>query len=147
MAATDTADVDLMALDARVEVRNEDWLVTKVTRTPFDGAKVRAIGLSELVREQEAVFCTDLDKVKPLRPEETTLATYDSPRFRHGRLFLEALLRRTQHSLAETRSATYSHDPLRARPPGGINDSLRKGLLRPHETLEKGTRSCKGPSA
>jgi ERCC4-related helicase len=105
MAATDAADVDLIAPGARVEVRDEDWLVTKVTRTPFDGAEIRAIGLSELVREQEAVFYTDLDKVKPLRPEETTLVSDDSPGFRRGRLFLEALLRRTPLPVTETRPA------------------------------------------
>jgi ERCC4-related helicase len=66
---------------------------------------VRAVGLSELVREQEAIFYTELDKVKPLRPEDTKLVADDAPGFRRGRLFLESLLRRTPLPVTETRPA------------------------------------------
>lgn len=105
MASTDVADVDLLAPGARVEVRDEDWLITKVTRTEFDGSEVRAVGLSELVRDQQAIFYSDLDRIKPLRPEDTRLVADDSPGFRRGRLFLESLLRRTPLPLTETRPA------------------------------------------
>jgi ERCC4-related helicase len=56
---------------------------------------VHVVGLSELVRGQEAIFLTDLDRVTELAPEATELTTDDSPQYRRTRLYLEALLRRT----------------------------------------------------
>ncbi|QEC47298.1 DEAD/DEAH box helicase [Baekduia soli] len=103
--STPTAAIPLLAAGARVEVRDEDWLITRVQQTKADGLLVRATGLSELVRDQEATFFTNLDDIKPLRPEDTTLVHDDSPGFRRGRLYLEALLRRTPLPVTEIRPA------------------------------------------
>jgi ERCC4-related helicase len=102
---TPTTDLSLLAPGARVEVRDEDWLITRVQQTKADGLLVRATGLSELVRDQEATFFTTLDDVRPQRPEDTRLVHDDSPGFRRGRLYLEALLRRTPLPITETRPA------------------------------------------
>jgi superfamily II DNA or RNA helicase len=80
-------------------------LITRVQETKADGLLVRALGLSEFVRDQEATFFTNLDDVKPLRPEDTKLVHDDSPGFRRGRLYLEALLRRTPLPVTEVRPA------------------------------------------
>src|SRR3954467_12413730 len=102
---TTAADVALLAPGARVVVRDEDWLVSQVTETAADGRQVRAIGLSELVRDQEATFFTRLDEIMPQRPEDTQLVLDTSPGFRRARLFLDALLRRTPLPITETRPA------------------------------------------
>ena len=39
------AAIPLLAPGARVEVRDEDWLVTRIQQTPADGLLVRALGL------------------------------------------------------------------------------------------------------
>ena len=80
---------------ARIEVRDAEWIVRTCTKTAHDGYKITAVGASEFVRDEEAVFFTELDTVKPLRPEETILEQDETPRFAKSRLFLEAVLRRT----------------------------------------------------
>lgn len=81
---------------ARVVVRDEEWLVKGMLEVQAgSGAALRVVGLSELVRNHEAVFLTDLDQVTELKPEETTLVTDTSPQYRRSKLYLESLLRRT----------------------------------------------------
>ena len=59
------------------------------------GAAIRVVGLSELVRNHEAMFLTELETIEELKPEETELVLDDSPQYRRTRLYLESLLRRT----------------------------------------------------
>ena len=82
---------------ARIVVRDTEWLVRSCTPAEPDGYKIRATGVSEFVREEDAVFFTALEEPKPalLRPEETTLVRDDTPGFAMSRLYLEAALRRT----------------------------------------------------
>lgn len=97
---------------ARIEVRDAEWMVR--TCTPADNAEdgyiVRAVGVSEFVRGEDAVFFTGLEDragggVRQLRPEETELVGDDSPRFARSRLFLESVLRRTPLPQSERRLA------------------------------------------
>src|SRR5690348_16876144 len=80
---------------AQVLVRDEVWLVRNTTRTDFDGVRIDAVGASEFVRDQEAVFFTALDQVELVDPRRTKLVLDGSPNFRRSRLFLEAVLRKT----------------------------------------------------
>ncbi|WCN04296.1 DEAD/DEAH box helicase [Streptomyces sp. M92] len=86
---------------AQILVRDEVWLVRNATRTEHDGARVEAVGASEFVRDQEAVFFTGLDRIELLDPKRTRLVRDDSPNFRRSRLFLEAVLRKTPLPQAE----------------------------------------------
>src|SRR5690554_5994937 len=95
----------LIAPGAQVVVRDEEWLVRSTHQTPADGVMVRCIGLSTLVRDTEATFFTKLDRVEPLRPEDTQLVLDDSPAFRRARLYLEAVIRKTPVPATETRLA------------------------------------------
>jgi superfamily II DNA or RNA helicase len=132
--ATPSSLESLIAPGAQVVVRDEDWLVRSVAQTATDGLKVRVIGTSELVREQEATFLTHLDEVRPLRPEATRLVPDPTPGFRRGRLYLEALLRKTPLPLAESRLAVGHRqllDPLdyQRRPVRVALEALRPRLL------------------
>ncbi|MEV0524571.1 DEAD/DEAH box helicase [Streptomyces sp. NPDC050439] len=80
---------------SQIEVRDEEWLVRNVTGTDHDGDRIDVVGVSEFVRDQEAVFFTELDDVQLLDPRRTKLTADDSPNFRRSRLFLEAVLRKT----------------------------------------------------
>ena len=82
---------------ARILVRDTEWLVRSCAPTEHDGYQIRATGVSEFVREEDAVFFTALEDPKPvlLRPEETMLVRDDTPGFAMSRLYLEATLRRT----------------------------------------------------
>lgn len=80
---------------AQILVRDEEWLVRTAVRTDHDGDKIEATGVSEFVRDEEAVFFTGIDTVELLEPEKTRLVPDTSSYFRRGRLFLEAVLRKT----------------------------------------------------
>ena len=94
MTATDTTP---FPPGARIVVRDTEWLVRSCTPTDRDGYKIKATGVSEFVRDEDAVFFTELERPKPvlLNPEETKLVTDTSPAFSMSRLYLEASLRRT----------------------------------------------------
>ncbi|WP_406467516.1 DEAD/DEAH box helicase [Streptomyces hirsutus] len=82
---------------AQILVRDEEWLVRTAVRAghPDDGERIEAIGVSEFVRDEEAVFFSGIDRVDLLDPEKTRLVSDTSSYFRRARLFLEAVLRRT----------------------------------------------------
>ncbi|MEU1982518.1 DEAD/DEAH box helicase [Nocardia sp. NPDC019395] len=85
---------------ARIEVRDAEWIVRTCAKLDRDGEaddyRITAVGASEFVRDEEAVFFTDLDRnISLLRPEDTILEQDETRRFAKSRLFLEAVLRRT----------------------------------------------------
>ncbi|MFI9274016.1 SNF2-related protein [Kitasatospora sp. NPDC052896] len=93
------------AAGAQVLVRDEQWLVRKVDPTEHDGWMVEVTGVSSFVRGTDAVFYSRLDEIQVLDPRETTLVADDSPNHRRGRLYLEAVVRKsflpqTEHGLA-----------------------------------------------
>lgn len=67
---------------------------------------IEAVGVSDLVRGQEARFLVPtMDRHRVLRPEDTELLADSSPNFRRSRLFLEAVLRKTPLPQRERRLA------------------------------------------
>ncbi|WP_438696046.1 hypothetical protein [Streptomyces alkaliphilus] len=100
---------------ALVVVRDEEWLVRSSMPTSDDGTRIEVTGVSEFVRDQEAVFFSGLDRIELLDPGATGLAMDDSPNYRRSRLFLEAVLRRTALPQSEHRLAladSFLMDPL-----------------------------------
>jgi hypothetical protein len=61
-----------------VVVRDEEWLVTDLERSS-DGWFVSVRGLSELVREVEAVFYTAIDDIEVQDPAAARVVADDSP--------------------------------------------------------------------
>ena len=88
-------DAPPFAPGARVVIRDEEWLVRSTLPIHTGGAALRVVGISELVRNHEADFLTQLEQIEELGPDETKLVTDDSPQYRRTRLYLESLLRRT----------------------------------------------------
>lgn len=80
---------------AQILVRDEEWLVRNTITTERDGERIEAVGVSEFVRDEEAVFFSGIDTVELLDPEKTRLVPDTSSYFRRSRLFLEAVLRKT----------------------------------------------------
>ena len=79
----------------RIVVRDAEWVVRRVDPTPDGGAQLTCTGVSELVREREAVFLTRLEnEIKVLDPATTTLVPDTSPQFTRSLLYMESLLRR-----------------------------------------------------
>jgi superfamily II DNA or RNA helicase len=84
-----------IAPGSRVQIRDEEWLVRTADPCDVGGRQLACIGISETVRNREAIFLTEIDEVKVLDPRNTELVTDDSPRFISSLLYLEARLRQT----------------------------------------------------
>ena len=72
----------------------------RVDLTTSGGQQLTCIGLSELVKDKEAIFLTELDnnstfrtRINVLKPEDTEFVQDQSDGFIDSRLYLEALLR------------------------------------------------------
>ncbi|GAA1461802.1 DEAD/DEAH box helicase [Nocardiopsis exhalans] len=104
--AEDRAGGGQFAPGARVVVRDAEWMVRTCTRTDNDGYLLRAVGVSEFVRGEEALFFTGIETIEPLRPQDTTLVHDPSSGYADSRLYLESVLRRTPLPQSERRLAT-----------------------------------------
>ncbi|MCD4708006.1 MAG: DEAD/DEAH box helicase, partial [Candidatus Sabulitectum sp.] len=88
-----------VAPGARILVRDAEWVVRRVDRTSTGGQAISAVGISELVRDKEAVFLTEIEQqfkseIQILKPEETILTVDESPQYHSSILYMESLLRR-----------------------------------------------------
>ena len=91
-----TAMGNIFAPGARVVVRDAEWLVRKVDRTSTGGQSLNVIGISELVKDKEAIFLTEIDKnIELLDPAETNLVPDKSSSYQASLLYMESLLRQT----------------------------------------------------
>ena len=79
---------------ARVVIRDAEWVIRRADRSPDGGYQLVCDGVSELVREREAIFLTKLEQdIQVLNPAETRLVPDPSPGFADSRLYLESQLR------------------------------------------------------
>ena len=91
-----TAMGNIFAPGARVVVRDAEWLVRKVDRTSTGGQSLNVIGISELVKDKEAIFLTEIDKnIEILDPAKTNLVPDKSSSYQASLLYMESLLRQT----------------------------------------------------
>ncbi|MBN1446410.1 MAG: DEAD/DEAH box helicase [Bacteroidetes bacterium] len=85
-----------LAPGLRVLIRDAEWIVKRVDAASDGGHAVHVTGVSDVVRDREAVFLTRIeDAIEVLDPARTALLPDTSPGFRDARLYIEALLRRT----------------------------------------------------
>jgi hypothetical protein len=88
-----------IAPGARVLIRDTEWLVRRVDRGSDDGKILTCVGLSELVRDKEAVFLTKVEElrspVQVMDPAQTKLVPDSSNLFQDSLLYLESLVRQT----------------------------------------------------
>lgn len=82
-----------IAAGERVVVHDEEWLVRAVRNTKSDGARVEVTGVSELVRDQDAVFFGALDKIDRMDPRDGKLVIDESAGFGRSRLWLGSVRR------------------------------------------------------
>ncbi len=116
----------------RVLVRDEEWLVRNADQCSAGGYELRCVGVSELVRNREAVFLASLDRIEIIDPRETELVADPSPGFRAALLYLEARLRQTvpaTDELALGHQAVMDPQPSQLNPASRVVKQLRPRLL------------------
>ncbi len=90
----------IIAPGAHIQVRDAVWRVLRVDQTSAGTHAWTVVGVSEIVRDQEAIFLEDYERddagklaVSVLDPRETRLVTDPSEQHRGTLVYLEALLR------------------------------------------------------
>ena len=84
-----------IAPGARVEVRDELWIVRRVDPSSDGGYLYTCDGVSELVRDKNALFLSKLEEdIEVLDPAETKLVADTSSNYNNTLLYLGSLLRR-----------------------------------------------------
>jgi len=74
----------------RVIIRDEEWMVKKVENNSFDKKTIHCVGISKLVKDHQAMFLTDLEKIESVDPAKVNLIIDDSPFYKKSRLFIES---------------------------------------------------------
>ena len=88
--------IDTIAPGARVVIRDAEWLVRKIDRTSTGGRALTVVGITELVKDKEAIFLDEIDKnIEVLDPVDTKLIPDTSSSYRKSLLYMESLLRQT----------------------------------------------------
>jgi len=121
-----------IAPGARVQIRDEEWIVRINDDCALGGRQLTCIGISELVRNQESIFLTDIDEVAVLDPAKTELVADDSPAFIRSRLYLEARLRQsvpTSHDIAIGHRGAMDALPFQLVPTARALEQLRPRFL------------------
>lgn len=100
------------ALGSRVLIRDEEWLVQRAD--PCEGAlegrggwQLACVGLSETVRNHQALFLTPLEDITVLDPANTELVPDTSAAYIHSRLLIEARLH--QSAIQQTGALVMGH--------------------------------------
>ena len=74
-------------------VRDAEWVVRRVDMTSGGNYQLACVGVSEIVRDRQAVFMSELERIEVLEPENTRLVPDRSPAFADSLLYMESRLR------------------------------------------------------
>ncbi|MFH1621631.1 MAG: DEAD/DEAH box helicase [Candidatus Omnitrophota bacterium] len=85
-----------LAPGARIVVRDAEWLVRRVDPILTGGKQLLCVGISELVKDKEAIFLTAIEpKIEMLDPAQTNLVCDTSRSYQAALLYIESLMRQT----------------------------------------------------
>ena len=85
-----------LAPGARIVVRDAEWLVRRVDPILTGGKQLLCIGISELVKDKEIIFLTEIEpKIETLDPAQTNLVLDTSKSYQSSLLYIESLMRQT----------------------------------------------------
>lgn len=91
-----------IAPGAHIVVRDAVWRVVQVDHTSSGGAAWHVVGLSEIVRDQQAIFLQEYEpQFTVLDPRDTRFVVDPTPGHRRSRLYLESKLRRMAPTTTE----------------------------------------------
>ena len=74
----------------RTIIRDEEWMIKKITTNNMGTKTLHCVGISTLVKDKEAIFLSDLEEIKIVDPAEVKLVPDNSPFFRRAQLFIES---------------------------------------------------------
>lgn len=121
-----------LAPGARVEIRDEEWLVRRVDPSADGGLLLTCDGVSDLVSGRSALFLTQLERrITVLDPATTELVIDTSSHFDASFLYLESQLRR---SVPNDQSIHLAHRAVMNRVPYQLDPAIQ-GLSQPRTRI------------
>lgn len=74
----------------RLIIRDEEWMIKKIDTNEIGSQALNCIGISPLVKDKEAIFLTDLEKIEAVDPTKVRLIIDESPKYTKSLLYLES---------------------------------------------------------
>lgn len=74
----------------RLIIRDEEWMIKKIDTNEIGAKALTCIGISPLVKDKEAIFLDDLEKIDPVDPTKVKLVKDESPKYTKSLLYLES---------------------------------------------------------
>ena len=74
----------------RLIIRDEEWMIKKIDTNEIGEQALNCIGISPLVKDKEAIFLTDLEKIEAVDPTKVKLVKDESPRYTKSLLYRES---------------------------------------------------------
>ena len=74
----------------RIVIRDEEWMVRKDEKNNMGNDVLHCVGVSPLVKDRDAIFLTDLEKIAVVDPKDVKLVADRSSFFRRTQLYLES---------------------------------------------------------
>ncbi len=74
----------------RTIIRDEEWMIKKIEKNSLGNRALHCIGISPIVKDKEAIFLTDLEKIQIVNPADVKLIPDTSPFYKRTLLFLES---------------------------------------------------------
>lgn len=129
--------IQSLAPGARILVRDAEWIIKKVDKTSTGGQKLTVTGLSEIVRDREWVFLTEVskgfkEKIEILDPINTEIVSDPSSGYLHSRLYLHSALHSTpptHNEITIGRDAAMDQLPFQLVPAQLALDKPRQRIL------------------
>ena len=79
----------------RTIIRDEEWMIKKITTNSMGNKTLHCVGISTLVKDKEAIFLSDLEDIRIVNPAEVKLVPDNSPFFRRAQLYIESQWRQS----------------------------------------------------
>ncbi len=74
----------------RLIIRDEEWMIKKIDTNEIGEKALNCIGISSLVKDKEAIFLTDLERIETVEPTKIKLVKDESPKYTKSLLYLES---------------------------------------------------------
>ncbi len=74
----------------RLIIRDEEWMIKKIDTNEIGEQALNCVGISPLVKDKEAIFLTDLEKIEAVDPTKVRLIKDKSPKYTKSLLYLES---------------------------------------------------------
>lgn len=74
----------------RVIIRDEEWMIKKIEKNNLGNNALHCVGISPLVKDKEAIFLSDLERIQIVDPAKVKLVSDPSPFYKKSLLYLES---------------------------------------------------------